>query len=190
MNSEDRYEEFVRKRQQERYMTFLVVIIMISSLMIAGYRIYKMVPKKTFSNRSMMNDCDELYNVIRGELVTSTDVVLSTKKPGKGDWHCLYVKGNKLYKDRKIVKGKDWYKHRSLTITYVAYIRNQSRIDFKINLTKYHLSYSQRNTVELLKMNLKNHIKKSDATGEESYTLAIDDPKHNPKKYKLYYMGI
>ena len=39
-------------------------------------------------------------------------------------------------------------------------------------------------------MNLKNHLKKSDATGEESYTLAIDDPKHNPKKYKLYYMGI
>jgi hypothetical protein len=190
MNSEDQYEEFIRKRSQERSLTFLVIVIMIGSLMIAGYRIYKLVPKQTFSNRSMMNDCDDLYDVIRGELVTAADVELSKKKPAEGNWHCFYVNNGKFYKDGKLVKGKNWYRHRSLTITYVAYIRNQSRIDFKIKLVKYHQSYSQRSTIELLDMNLKNHIKKSDATGEESYTLAIDDSKNNPKKYKLYYKGM
>lgn len=134
---------------------------------------------------------DGIRDYIQNELIYANEAQLSINKPDEQDWHCLYVKDGKLYRDNNYktddvdcipVYGDDFYNNRNLKIDVRTF--DQYRIDFKLELldkkSSSDIVYKTSTTIELL--NLKNNIANG-AASIKNNTQSIDDISH----YKIFY---
>lgn len=162
----------------------LVIIIFISGahLVRNGVYVYR------FNSQRADEDCNRLFRVISDDMTYATDVTLRRKEPNKlHHWHAFYVRNGMLYHDQKIVAGKDWYRNHKVKITYVAYIRSKSRIDFTIRLYNQTDHYEKRLSLALLHFKLVNSVNKNSPVAQQTYDLSITDHTINKNKLKLYY---
>lgn len=175
--------------KREKAMTIGAIILLVIVIFLAGYHLERNAYQVIHENdRPLEKDSEKIFAYMRSELVYAHDVTNASKKPNdKHDWHCLYIKNNILYRDHKPVFSLTWYEKRQVSMTYVGYIRSKSRIDFTLTIQENKQSYTKRQSLKLLSIDLENSIDKRLPTGEQTYDLSITKSSLNKKKYKLYY---
>lgn len=176
------------KNRKEKCLFVTLIILLLGIILISGYHLYEDARDISDSSLSSADrDADQLLTPIADELRYAKDVTLKKKVPQTDhQWHCFYIKNGMLYRDHKIIKGRQWYTRRYVGITFVAYIRSKSRIDFTVSLQRDGDDYQKRLSLRLLKFDLVNSIDKDSPVGEETYDLSLDSSL-NQKKLKLYY---
>lgn len=177
------------QKRREKIITIGALVLLLIIIFFAGYKLHQNALEVMRENQDPLEkDCQKIFTAMRTELVYAHDVTNNRHQPNKKhNWHCLYIQNGILYKDKHPIFKEEWFDDRQVAMTYVGYIRSKSRIDFTLTITEKGRSYSMRQSLKLLSIDLKNSIDKRLPTGEETYDLSVDHTKLNKKKYKLYY---
>lgn len=163
---------------------YLLMLITFCILGYSSYKFYQIVDNALhYNEKRIQKKTEKVIKYVHDELVFVPYLTYTDEKPDTDHkWQSLYIKNGMLYKNDHPVYKKSFYKNHKLSISFLAYIRSKSRLDFTYEMDgKY--DYTEKQTLELLKFKLKNHLDASLPDSTETYNLDVDVNHHN----KIYY---
>ncbi|WP_029073146.1 hypothetical protein [Kandleria vitulina] len=163
---------------------YLMIFIAFCILGYSSFHFYRIVDNALHYNEKLIQKkTEKVIKYVHDELIYTPYLTFTNASPdNEHKWQALYVKNGMLYKNNHLVFKKSFYKGHKLSIHFLGYIRSKSRIDFKYEMEgKY--DYAQKQTLELLKFKLKNHLDTNLPDSTELYNLDINENQHN----KIYY---